>query len=225
MAQRQILTPKQRRERNRQEMIDNILSIAREMMRADGVAALSLNGIARRLGMTTPALYTYFDSKHAIYDALFKLGFEEFGRRMRVVMQESRPPYEQLKALFEGHMAFALDNPDLYQLMMQRPIPGFVPSEESLAASLSNLQEASEQLPRLLEEAGLSPGMPDEEARDLLFAMMDGLTNLHLANDPGLPVGQGRFGKLPSRAAQLFASAMKPGNSQEESDDSDTHDE
>ncbi len=84
-------------------MIDNILSIAREMMRADGVAALSLNGIARRLGMTPPALYTYFDSKHAIYDALFKIGFEEFGRRMRGPTLEKESPYEHLKAVFEEY--------------------------------------------------------------------------------------------------------------------------
>lgn len=209
MTQGKLLTPKQRRERNRQEMIDNILSIAREMMQADGVAALSLNAIARRLGVTPPALYTYFDGKHAIYDALFRMGFEEFGRRMRLIAQEEQSPYEQLKANFEEYLAFALDNPDLYQLMMQRPIPGFVPTEESMAVSLNNLQEAGEWLERLFEEAGFKPGMPMEEARDLLFAMTDGLASLHLANNPGLPVGQGRFGKLAPRAAQLFMKAMQ----------------
>ncbi|UCG24970.1 MAG: TetR/AcrR family transcriptional regulator [Chloroflexota bacterium] len=211
MTQHEVLTPKQRRERNRQEMVDNILSIAREMMRADGVAALSLNGIARRLGMTTPALYTYFDSKHAIYDALFRLGFEEFGQRMRPPVLERETPFEQLEAIFEQHMAFALDNPDLYQLMMQRPVPGFVPSEESMAVSLDNLQEASEWLQRVFERMEFTLDMPVEEARDLLFAMSQGLTDLHLANDPGAPVGQGRFGKLPPRAAQLFINAMQPG--------------
>ncbi|NIM06191.1 MAG: TetR family transcriptional regulator, partial [Armatimonadetes bacterium] len=72
-----------RRERNRQEMIENILSIAREMMRADGVAALRFNAIARRLGMQPPSLYNYFPSKHAIYDALFRKGFEMFDETMR----------------------------------------------------------------------------------------------------------------------------------------------
>ncbi len=210
MTQTELLTPEQRRQRNRQEMIDNILSIAREMMRADGVAALSLNGIARRLGMTPPALYTYFDSKHAIYDALFKIGFEEFGRRMRKLTLEKVSPYEHLKAVFEEYMAFALENPELYQLMMQRPIPGFVPSAESMAVSLDNLQESSEWFARFFEESGLEPGMPADEARDLLFALTGGLTDLHLANDPELPVGQGRFGKLTGRAAQLFIDAMQP---------------
>ncbi|MDX1440812.1 MAG: TetR/AcrR family transcriptional regulator, partial [Rubricoccaceae bacterium] len=187
-----------------QEMVDNILSIAREMMQADGVAALNFNAIARRLGMTPPALYTYFDSKHAIYDALFRMGFEEFDRRMQSGLLEKASPFEQVKAAFEGHLAFAQENPDLYQLMMQRPVPGFVPSEESMAVSLAVLQKSSEWLQQIVEEAETSPDMPIQETRDLLFAMMQGLANLHLANDPELPVGQGRFGKLAAQAAGLF---------------------
>lgn len=210
MSQEKFLTPKERRQRNRQEVIDNILSIAREMMQADGVAALNFNGIARRLGMTPPALYTYFDSKHAIYDALFRQGFEQFDKRMRQGILEITTPYEQLKNAFEGHLAFAQENPDLYQLMIQRPVPGFVPSVESMAVSLATLQGSRDWLQQLLEEADVAPDMPIEEAADLLFSLMQGLTNLHLANNPDLPVGQGRFGKLTGQAAKLFFDAWRP---------------
>lgn len=213
MAQAEFLTPEERRQRYRQEMIDNILSIAREMMQADGVAALNFNEIARRLGMTPPALYTYFDSKHAIYDALFRLGFEEFGARMRQQVPGKGTAYEQVKGAIEEYLAFAQENPDLYQLMMQRPVPGFVPSNESMSVSLTNLQESSEWLRQVIEEAEIAPDMPVEEARDLLFAMIQGLTSLHLANDPDLPVGQGRFGKLTDRAAKLFFEAWQQSSS------------
>lgn len=213
MAQEKFLTPEERRQRNRQEMIDNILSIAREMMQADGVAALNFNEIARRLGMTPPALYTYFDSKHAIYDALFRLGFEKFREMIRREMQAADTAYEHIRNAIEGHMGFAQENPDLYQLMMQRPVPGFVPSDESMAVSLSVLQESTELLEQVIEEAEIAPDMPVEEARDLLFAMMQGLTSLHLANDPDLPVGHGRFGKLTDQAAKLFLDAWQQSSS------------
>jgi hypothetical protein len=52
--------------------------------------------------------------------------------------------------------------------------------------------------------------MPIEEAGDLIISQMQGLTSLHLANNPELPVGQGRFGKLAGRAAQLFVDAWQP---------------
>ena len=50
-------TAKQRRRRYRDETIEDILRIAREMMRQEGVAALSFNAIARQLGMQPPSLY------------------------------------------------------------------------------------------------------------------------------------------------------------------------
>lgn len=209
MTREKFLTPEERRRRNHDEMVENILLIAREMMQADGVAALSLNAIARRLGMTPPALYTYFDSKHAIYDALFKLGFQKFDERIQKGILEKGSPYEQVKAAIEGHLGFAQENPDLYQLMIQRPVPGFVPSEESMAASNSVLQKSSDWFRQVLDEGGVVLDMPLEEARDLLFAIMQGLTNLHLANDPELPIGHGRFGKLPAQAAKLFFDAWR----------------
>lgn len=52
-----------RREQIYQETAEKILAIAREEMQRDGVAALSLGAIARKLGVRTPSLYTYFDSK------------------------------------------------------------------------------------------------------------------------------------------------------------------
>jgi AcrR family transcriptional regulator len=190
-------------------MIDSILSIAREMMQADGVAALSFNEIARRLGLTPPALYTYFDSKHAIYDALFRIGFEEFGSRMTQQDLEQGTAYEQLKRAFDRHLAFAQENPDLYQLMMQRPVPGFVPSEESMAVSLGLLEETRDWVQRVIAESDIAPDMPLEEAGDLIMALMQGLTSMHLANDPDLPLGQGRFGKLTAQAAKLFSDAWE----------------
>lgn len=79
-----------------------------------------------------------------------------------------------------------------------------------MSVSLSILQESRDWLRQVIEEAEIAPDMPVEEAADLLFATMQGLTNLHLANDPDLPVGQGRFGKLTARAARLFLDAWRP---------------
>src|SRR5581483_5764495 len=71
---RRILSPRERRERNREEMVAAILETARDVMRAEGVAALTLSEVARRLGVTSAALYRYFPGKAALYDALFRLG-------------------------------------------------------------------------------------------------------------------------------------------------------
>ncbi|WP_420628529.1 TetR/AcrR family transcriptional regulator [Candidatus Leptofilum sp.] len=201
--------PLTRRQQIRLDTIETILRIAREEMQANGVAALSLGVIAKRIGMRTPSLYTYFDSKHAIYDELFRRGFLEFGRRMDERPYQDGTLQENLESSMATYMRFAQENPDLYQLMFQRPVPGFVPSEESMAVSLARLNMARSQFAYIWESGEIDTELTFEEARDLYIAFQHGLTELHLANNPDLPVGQGRFGKLITQAAQMIVAAWQ----------------
>ncbi len=198
-----------RREQVRQETIEKILAIAREEMREHGVAALSLGTIARRLGMRPPSLYTYFDSKHAIYDELFRRGFLEFGRYLDERPHQDGPLRDNLRSVITAYMRFAQENPELYQLMFQRPVPGFEPSAESMAVSLNSLETARAQFAPIFNSGELQTNLPFEQARDLFIALQHGLTELHLANNPDLPVGEGRFGKLVDAAVQLILDAWK----------------
>lgn len=199
-----------RRARLRAETVERILAIARTMMQADGVGALSFNAIARRLGMRPPSLYTYFDSKNAIYDELFRRGFEEFARRIDTLSAEGTVA-GKIHSAITNYMRFAQENPDLYQLMFQRPVPDFVPSERSMAVSLGALARGEAQLQAAIAQGELHTDLPPAIAQDLLIAMMHGLTELHLANNPALPVGEGRFGALIPHAVQLFLDAWTAG--------------
>lgn len=198
-----------RRQQIRQETIEQILDIAREEMRQDGVAALSLGNIARRLGMRTPSLYTYFDSKNGIYDELFRRGFLEFGQWMEERPYQNGPLRDNMKGALKTYMRFAQENPELYQIMFQRPVPGFVPSEESMAVSLTELDKIRVQFGQFFESGELVTDLPFEEARDLVIALQHGLTELHLANNPELEVGNGRFGKLINQAVDLILAAWQ----------------
>jgi hypothetical protein len=102
-------------------------------------------------------------------------------------------------------MDFAIHNPELYQLCFERPVPGFTPSEESLQVSFGLLQKAYERVANL--EIGAQAGLSPEQATDLVLALTHGLTALHMANEPHLPIGQGRFGSLIPAALSLFDKA------------------
>lgn len=195
-------TPSLRRQRNHDRMVQTILDTARLIMRADGVAALSMQELARRLDMRAPSLYHYFSGKMDIYDALFRTGFTLFGEQMQQAIQGAQTWQEELQRSFQAYMAFALQNPELYQLCFERPVPGFTPSEESLQVSFGMLHSYYEHAAQFLDlmQTGLTP----QQVVDLAIAMMHGLTALHLANEPHLPQGQGRFGALiPAALAVL----------------------
>lgn len=192
-------------------MLDSILSAAREQMREEGVAALNLNEVARRVGVTTPALYKYFPSKAAIYDTLFRLGTRLYREQVEARNLDSAASAQTaIRGLIEHQLGFALLYPELYQLVLQRPVPGFVPSEEALkeAAELEDAGRAF--MGRLIARGLIAPKGSHERAFNLLLAMMGGLTDAHIANEPHLPVGQGRFGSLVPDAVRMLTSAWAP---------------
>jgi AcrR family transcriptional regulator len=183
-----------RRRRNRELMIETILDTARAIMREEGVAGLSMQELARRLDMQAPSLYNYFDGKMDLYDALFRLGFKLFAEHLEQAVVGTQAWQEELRLIFEAYMGFALQNPDLYQLCFERPVPGFVPSDESLQFSFDQLRAAYERVRSW--HANIQTDLSPEQTTDLAIAMMHGLTALHLSNEPHLPMGQGRFGSL-----------------------------
>lgn len=185
-----------RRERTRQATIAAILDAARAQMRADGAGALNLNELARQVGMRPPSLYEYFPGgKYAIYDALFRLGFEAYGALMQPVYAIA-DPWEAQQAATETYFTFAVTNPELYQLCFERPIPGFVPSAASLELSFGVLAQGRAHMERAMGQLPNPTGMSGEQYFNFVIALMHGLTALHLANEPQLPLGEGRFGSL-----------------------------
>ena len=179
-------------------------------MRERGVADLSLREVARRVSMQAPSLYEYFPSKAALYDALFLAGFRLFRARMVQAREQSDAFWEQMEASFEAYMGFAREHPDLYQLIFEHPVPGFVPSEETMAESRALLDQVTASIAEAIERGEITPGLSAAQTRDLMIAMQHGLTSQHLANDADAPPGGGRYGALIGPALALFRASWTP---------------
>ncbi len=205
-----LLSPAERRQRNREEVRQAILAAARDVMHEQGVAALSLREVARRVRMQAPSLYAYFPSKMALYDALFLMAVRlraEYRDRAEVGREGF---WNRLEGRFESYFQFAQENPELYQLAFERPVPGFTPSVESLEEAF----RAPAGLELLLDDAVAAGEVVLDtsvaQARDLLIGMIHGLTAHHMANEPALPIGSGRFGSQIPAAIALFRAKWDP---------------
>ena len=108
----------ERREATRAEILD----AAWELVTAEGLAALSLRDLARRVGMQAPSLYSYFDSKHAIYDAMFAQGAREF-IEAQAQLALTGDPATDLKASVHSFVAFSTSNLSAVTLQ-QKDWPG-----------------------------------------------------------------------------------------------------
>lgn len=197
-------------QRNRDAATQTILDAARAIMRAEGVAALTMQGLARRMDMRAPSFYNYFSGKMDIYDALFRLGFKLWGEIVEKAAQEATTFKDEMGRILEGYMTFALENPDLYQLCFERPVPGFVPSQESLDLSFGILEYSRQRVEEYKHE--LNTDLSSEQILNLTIAVSHGLTAMHIANEPHLPIGEGRFGSLiPAARSMLEAALFKKG--------------
>lgn len=201
-----ILTPQERRQRNRTEVTTAILDAARAIMRAEGVAALNLNEVARRVGMKPPSLYEYFPGKAAIYDELFRLGMRLFAERMKAFADDG-PSWQTVEAALRLNMEFALDYPELYQLCFERHVPHWEPSAQAMQESWDVLADLGRNVQGLMDAGLIRTGVPPAQVRDLLIALAYGITAQHLANEPHLPAGSGRFGALIPAAVELLKAA------------------
>ncbi len=164
-----------------------------------------MHELARRLEMRTPSLYNYFSGLMDIYDALFRLGFTLWGEHVQESTQSAENWQDEVRLVIEAYMTFAMKNPALYQLCFERPVPGFEPSKESLQVSFGILHHSYARVSNLKD--AMSTDLQPEQIADLVIAMTHGLTALHMANEPHLPIGQGRFGSLIPAVLSVFDKA------------------
>ena len=53
---------------------EDVVQVAMDIADAEGLGAVTMNAVASRLGLTTMAVYRYFPSKEALYDAIIDTG-------------------------------------------------------------------------------------------------------------------------------------------------------
>src|SRR6266851_856551 len=133
------------RDARRRSARDAIVEAAWALVGEEGLARLSLRDLARRAGISTPTVYAYFDSKNAIYDAMFGQAATQFAERM-AEPYASDSPRDLLVASARRFAEFCTSDPARYQLLFQRTLPGFEPSPPSYAPAVRALARLRELL-------------------------------------------------------------------------------
>ncbi|GAA1128016.1 hypothetical protein GCM10009630_27210 [Kribbella jejuensis] len=201
-----------RRTRRRQETIGEILDVAIELMGSEGVAALSLSAVARRLGMQPPSLYQYFPSKMAIYDALFQRGAEQVLAVQREAIAAATTD-DVIEVHLIGATAFArwcLRNPVYSQLLFWRTIPGFEPSPEAFAPAQEALADLRGALQDAVDAGRLRPDAASDEGVALFTSLTSGVLSQQIANEPDVPFEEGRFSRLLPVVLEMFYQHYAP---------------
>ena len=121
----------ERKERDRQEMREMILSAATRLFIKEGFEHGTIRRIADEIEYSPATVYLYFKDKDAILCALQDVGFQELFRRQQV-LHAIKDPAEKLRVCGKIYLDFAMENKELYDLMfiMRAPMNAFQSPEE-----------------------------------------------------------------------------------------------
>ncbi|MFD3587797.1 TetR/AcrR family transcriptional regulator [Streptomyces sp. NPDC058683] len=109
------------RERYRSQVRADIKARAWEQIAKSGATGLSLNAIAKELGMSGPALYRYFGSRDELITELIRDAYRSLADTFRAAA-DSRAGIEGLARALRR---WALDDPQRYFLVYGTPVPGY----------------------------------------------------------------------------------------------------
>lgn len=120
------------RERYRAQLRAEVKERAWEQIAAAGAPGLSLNAIAKQMGMSGPALYRYFASRDELITELIRDAYRSLADAIRTAAASGA----DLAGLGHALRAWALDDPQRYFLVYGTPVPGYhAPDDVTVIAS------------------------------------------------------------------------------------------
>lgn len=159
--------PKERREREREEIRSVILDAARELFVQDGYESVSMRKIADRIEYSPTAIYFHFKDKEALLKEICAHDFLALAHDM-AALQQVADPIERLRGAGHAYIEFGVRNPNHYRLMFMTPHPPVDPSDD-LGVQKGNPEEDAYEFVKHIAAEGVAAGR-----------FRDGLTDIEL---------------------------------------------
>jgi AcrR family transcriptional regulator len=188
---------------------ERLLESTAVLLRARGIASLSLREVARHAGVSHGAPGYHFQSKSGLLTAFAANGFQRLGIAMAAALgAASDDPREQLAAIGKAYIRFAIDEPERFGLMFRRDMH---------ASASSGLEEASSQVFAVLattlgkaSDAGLLARSNIASASAAAWAIAHGLAVLIIEERIPARISDAAPRKVAGSAIDFFVDAILP---------------
>ena len=105
---------------------NKVLRAAAHLLSTQGRDAVTTRSVSAAAGVQAPTIYRLFGDMQGLLDAVTAAGFADYLAR-KTAQEASDEPVEDLRAGWDLHVAFGLENPSFYVLMYGRPDPASRP--------------------------------------------------------------------------------------------------
>ncbi len=169
-----------RKEREKEGMKRKILEAAKELFLDQGFEKTSIRNIADAIEYSPSTIYLYFKDKNEL---LFELHQEAFQGLIQKFINVSpiNDPFEQLIAMGHEYLQFAIENPELYELMFLMSAP--IDALECRDDIWEDGHTALNMLKMIIEACKVNGHFKNQDTDDLammIWANVHGFATLHL---------------------------------------------
>jgi AcrR family transcriptional regulator len=163
------MSVQERRERERAQREQLIVTTARELAEAEGWDAVTTRRLAELIEYSQPVLYSHFKGKDAIMAAVAVEGFAQIAAELKAARATAADDRAALAAVVKAYVDFAERRPALYDAMFTQSV---------------DLQFAHAETPAALREGfdalreALRPFADGDEHTEVFWAALHGLVTL-----------------------------------------------
>ncbi|KUI32432.1 TetR family transcriptional regulator [Mycobacterium sp. IS-1742] len=161
-----------RRERERAARRQLIITTARRLAEAEGWDAVTTRRLSAEIEYSQPVLYKHFAGMQQIADAIAVDGFGELAELTRAARLSAGTSGEAMARVADVYLAFAHDNPAVYDAMFTRATTLRFAADDTpaeLTAAFAELREAV---------APVADGQDADTLTELSWAALHGLVTL-----------------------------------------------
>jgi AcrR family transcriptional regulator len=188
---------------------ERLLSCARDLYLEVGLPRFSLREVARRAGVSAPAVYKHFRDKEALLGAVCAAGFRIFSSYlMRALAKET--PKERMAESARQYLRFGLENPRDYRFIFMgaaedfdRLAPASGPEGESTFQFVVDRVKECQQA-RLIKKGDPLP------LATAIWGFVHGLVSLRLSGHLVRVGNEAEFGRFYQQACLSLLQGMAP---------------
>jgi AcrR family transcriptional regulator len=156
-----------------------IVDTALDLLARNGLDGVSMRRVAQRLGVGAMTLYTYIDGQDELRRQMIDRGFKMLAAGCSEASTLGTPG--KWRGGARHYLMFAIENPNLYELMFRHPLPGDQASQRLMQDGIHPLfEKVRAQMEDATDEAELDRRV--REAAGRFWIALHGLASLAIAD-------------------------------------------
>ncbi len=165
-----------------------LLQAAEQMIATHGMDALSIRGVADAVGTTTRAVYSLFESKAGLLQALAVRLFELLDEAIGTVALTDDPREDLAAAAIDGFRRVAIEHPSLYSLVFLRVVPDLQLGSDFSAIASATFARLEALVARVAEDDAGDIDVP--QLALAVHALTEGLASVELRQGVANPAAE-----------------------------------